>query len=356
MSTSAALYTSASLAAQNAPAFHTLQKLDPALLKALQSLNYEFMTPVQEEVLNKLPDFSSDCLVQAKTGTGKTTAFLLPAIQNTLRNPPSNGQVSVLILSPTRELALQIAAEAQRLVSKMQKPLQIHTAFGGTAKASSLSNFKHGDPKVIVATPGRLKDYLSEADVRSRFESMKTLVLDEADRMLDAGFLPDILKILSALPPKNGPGRQWQGMAFSATIPQPMVETVFKHILSKDYTRISTVDASEPPTIAIVPQYSVIIPGVVETFTALHSLLVHEIDTAAKEAKIIVFGTTANLVSLYAKIFTNRKLWSPVMLFHLHHINRAIRLHFWVREREHIIPKEESQEEIRLSFVFKFTT
>ena len=125
--------------------------------------------------------------MQAKTGTGKTIAFLLPAIQNTLQSSPPKGQVSILVLSPTRELALQIAAEAKQLVSKLKRPLQIHTAFGGTAKASTLEKFLTGDPKILVATPGRLNDYLSELYVRRKFEGMQTLILDEADRMLDAG-------------------------------------------------------------------------------------------------------------------------------------------------------------------------
>ena len=90
-------------------------------------------------------------------------------------------------MSPTRELALQIAAEAERLVAKLKRPLEVHTAFGGTAKNSALAKFINGDPKILVATPGRLNDYLSELDVRKRFTGMKTLILDEADRMLDQG-------------------------------------------------------------------------------------------------------------------------------------------------------------------------
>lgn len=129
----------------------------------------------------------SSSLVQAKTGTGKTIAFLLPAIQNTLLKRPAKGLVSILIMSPTRELALQIAAEAKLLVAQLKPILEVHTAFGGTAKASSLQRFKQGDPKILVATPGRLNDYLGEVDVRGKFRFMNTLVLDEADRMLDQG-------------------------------------------------------------------------------------------------------------------------------------------------------------------------
>lgn len=128
--------------------------------------------------------------MQAKTGTGKTVAFLLPAIQKVLSTTIKNGQVAILILSPTRELALQIAAEAQRLVASplsQKRQIQVHTAFGGTARASNLNKFCNGNPTILVATPGRLKDYLEEEDVRHRFNNMQTLILDEADRMLDAG-------------------------------------------------------------------------------------------------------------------------------------------------------------------------
>ncbi|KAL8863790.1 MAG: hypothetical protein Q9198_010335 [Flavoplaca austrocitrina] len=171
--------------------FNALEgKVDPALLAALKDMKFNTMSPVQEKVMTTLPAMASDCLVQAKTGTGKTIAFLLPAIQNTLRSRPAKGLVSILVLSPTRELALQIAAEANLLVSKINPRLEVHTAFGGTAKASILAKFKRGDPKILIATPGRLNDYLGEEDVMSRFQSIRTVVLDEADRMLDQGITP----------------------------------------------------------------------------------------------------------------------------------------------------------------------
>ena len=116
------------------------------------------------------------------------------------------------------------------------------------------------------------------------------------------GFLPDILKVLHALPPKQGLDGGWQGMCFSATIP-PRMQQVFSHVLAKDHVSISTLDASEPPTLAKVPQYSVIIPSVEDTLNALFALLKIEIDATQGDPKIIVFGTTANLVALYAKAF-----------------------------------------------------
>ena len=96
---STAMYSSTSLKAANAQPYNTMKgELDPMLLLALQDMNFQYMTPVQSKVLGGLPSFQSDCLVQAKTGTGKTTAFLLPAIQNTITEPPPKGQVSVLIM------------------------------------------------------------------------------------------------------------------------------------------------------------------------------------------------------------------------------------------------------------------
>ncbi|KAL8673684.1 MAG: hypothetical protein Q9168_001899 [Polycauliona sp. 1 TL-2023] len=275
-------------------------KVDPALLAALKEMKFDTMSPVQEKVMATLPDMGSDCLVQAKTGTGKTVAFLLPAIQNTLRNRPAKGLVSILVLSPTRELALQIAAEANLLVSKINPTLEVHTAFGGTSKATILGKFKRGDPKILIATPGRLNDYLSEGDVMTRFSSIRTVVLDEADRMLDQGFLPDILKILKALPSKQT--GNWQGMCFSATIPSQMKQ-VFSNILKPDHAKVSTIDASEPPTLEKVPQYSIMVPNVKDTFTALYSLLQEEIKSTVGDPKIIVFGTTAKIVALFAEVF-----------------------------------------------------
>lgn len=169
-----------------------------------------YMTPVQQKVLTELPSSSSECLVQAKTGTGKTIAFLLPALQALLSSKPlPPGQVGILILSPTRELALQIAKECDQITALLPQRLECHTAFGGTARASNLNKFLNGKPTVLVATPGRLNDYLTEERARVKFQDIRTLILDEADTMLEQGFLLAIKDILKRLPPKNA---GWQGM------------------------------------------------------------------------------------------------------------------------------------------------
>lgn len=215
MSNGLNFHTSAFLKAADAEPFSAMQGiLHPSLLKGLDDMGFANMTPVQSKVLGGLrplkrdwsvlhlpleicPSYSSffggltvcndRSLVQAKTGTGKTIAFLLPAIQSLLQSSPPLGHVSILILSPTRELALQIAAEAARLLACFTSPIEVHTAFGGVGLVPTLARFKRGDPKILVATPGRLSYYLGEPDVRLKFQSMQTLILDEADAMLDIG-------------------------------------------------------------------------------------------------------------------------------------------------------------------------
>jgi ATP-dependent RNA helicase MSS116 len=269
--------------------------LNPGLLAGLKAMGFEYMTPVQERVLSDLPTLSSDCLVQAKTGTGKTAAFLLPALQNILSgNAPPRGKVGILAICPTRELALQIAKEAEGITAKLSQKMEVHTAFGGTSRNSNLSKFMNGNPTILVATPGRLDDILGEESVREKFSHMKAFVLDEADRMLDAGFAPAIYKILKCLPPKSD---GWQGMCFSATLPEKVADVV-KGVLFPGYTSLSTMDPNESPTIDRVPQFSVVVQSVTQTLPALLALIEKEYNANPEDFKIIVFGTTANGVAL----------------------------------------------------------
>ena len=128
----AAVYSTASLRESHAQPYTSMTgKIHPQLLRALQVMGFEYMTPVQSKVLTELPSLTSDCLVQAKTGTGKTVAFLLPALHSLLTSPAlPKGNVGILIISPTRELALQIAKECDQLTSQLSKRLECHTAFG----------------------------------------------------------------------------------------------------------------------------------------------------------------------------------------------------------------------------------
>ncbi|KAK0843396.1 hypothetical protein LTS02_016106 [Friedmanniomyces endolithicus] len=315
MSGNTAVYSTAMLAEQKAKPYNSMAgRLQQPLLKALEKKGYGYMTPVQEKVLTQLPSFTSDCLVRAKTGTGKTIAFLLPSLHSVLTSQNSRaGDVRILIVSPTRELAMQIKAECDMLTSELRPAVECHTAFGGTAKDRYLKAFLNGKPTVLVATPGRLNDYLSDRYVAEKFNNLHTLILDEADTMLEAGFLPAITEILRHLPPKsNG----WQGMCFSATMP-PKIKPVLSKVLRADHAEISTVDPNETPTIEQVDQYSVVIPNITDTFSGLAALIAQERQRSPDALKAIIFGTTANGVGLMYDLFKNL-LGREIDVFELH--------------------------------------
>ncbi|KAH8898998.1 DEAD-domain-containing protein [Thozetella sp. PMI_491] len=276
-------------------------RLQPQLLKALDTLGYANMTPVQQKVLSELKTFKDDCLVQAKTGTGKTIAFLLPTLHTLLTSPRklAPGKVAVLVIAPTRELAQQIAAECDKLTQFCKPPLECHLAFGGSNKKSHMNRFMKGKPSILVATPGRLLDYLQEDEVRVKFSDMRSLILDEADTMLDQGFLESILKILTLLPQKQE--AKWQGMCFSATMPAK-IHKVLHNVLNPGYPHLSTVDENETPTIDSVPQFLISVPGVEDVIPTLHTLLACE-EADNKNLKAVVFSSTARNAGLLYQLF-----------------------------------------------------
>ncbi|KAH9859931.1 hypothetical protein IAQ61_011714 [Plenodomus lingam] len=294
------MYSTAAGDAAPKPFSDLKDRLDKSLLDGLDKMGFQYMSPVQQKVLTELPSLSSDCVVQAKTGTGKTVAFLLPAIQNLLAgNMPPRGKVAILIVCPTRELALQIAKEVNGVTACLPHKMECHTAFGGTRRVSSLRAFLNNNPTVLVATPGRLDDILGEESVREKFTHLKTVVLDEADQMLDAGFAPAVRKILKRIPPKSD---GWQGMCFSATLPEEVL-SIAKIVLFPGFTHLSTVDPYEALTHERVIQFSVIIPTINQTFAALSALIEEEYNQDPTDFKAIVFGTTANGVGLLYDLF-----------------------------------------------------
>jgi len=206
------------------PLFESLRdRIDATIVDTITNdLKFEHMTPVQAATIDRLL-LGKDVLAQARTGTGKTIAFLVPAIEKMLRQGGASNKIGLLVISPTRELALQIATEAKKLLQRFPR-FTVCTAIGGVDKTKEARGIFNGC-QILVATPGRLLDHLSDEEMRFRLSTLQTLVLDEADRMLDMGFLPDIKKILYALPPKDRVHRQ--SMLFSATIPGNLSRTIF---------------------------------------------------------------------------------------------------------------------------------
>jgi ATP-dependent RNA helicase RhlE len=181
--------------------------LDERLMKAVSELGYERPTPIQEQAI-PLVMAGRDVIGSAQTGTGKTAAFGLPILHKLLGEQKRTHTVRVLILSPTRELAAQIE-EALHSFARHTK-IKIAAVIGGVSIVPQTKKLREG-VDILVATPGRLLDHLEHRNVDLR--GLDVFVLDEADRMLDMGFLPDVRRIIAQLPTAR------QTMLFSATIP-----------------------------------------------------------------------------------------------------------------------------------------
>jgi len=182
--------------------------LDRNLLKGIKELGFNRPTPIQTDAIPPALE-GRDVLACASTGSGKTAAFLLPILNRLLTRP--RGKTRALILTPTRELAAQIVEQLNALA--VHTPVTAWPIIGGVGMGPQEHAFRSG-MDVLVATPGRLLDHLRSP--YARLDSVEYLVLDEADRMLDMGFLPDITRILKHIPAKR------QTLFFSATIPGPI--------------------------------------------------------------------------------------------------------------------------------------
>ena len=179
--------------------------LDAALLQAVQESGYTEPTPIQAQSIPLILE-GHDLIGIAQTGTGKTAAFTLPILHRVhqARNPQRTG-TQALIIAPTRELVVQIQDNIRAYAKHL--PLRIATVFGGVGERPQIEALRSGT-EIVIATPGRLLDLIRHA----QFRNLSTLVLDEADRMLDMGFLPSIRQVVRALPVKR------QTLLFSATL------------------------------------------------------------------------------------------------------------------------------------------
>ncbi len=184
----------------------TKATLHPDLLKGIKELGFLHPTPIQQQAIPPAAE-GKDLLACAMTGSGKTAAFLLPILHRLMAKP--RRQTRALVLTPTRELAAQILAHLEELA--VHTPITGAAVFGGVGMGPQEHAFRAG-VDIIIATPGRLLDHLRHP--YARLSALEILVLDEADRMLDMGFLPDIRRILRQLPTRR------QTLFFSATIPR----------------------------------------------------------------------------------------------------------------------------------------
>lgn len=300
--------------------FADLPGLHPATLKALgpDGFGYATMSAAQSTYLPRaMEDPSRDLLVRASTGSGKTLGFLIPTIQRivewkTKKSASSSTASSPLfagapplaiVLSPSRELADQTKREALRLVQFHASPkIGVQLVIGGTPTSKDRRRLATEPCDLLIATPGRLQEHISDTPgfAEALRKSVKILVLDEADRLLDMGFEPAVRKIAAALPPAS-PANGRQTMLFSATVPDK-VKSVALAFSRPD--KLDFVDAGGPRASArnrgVVQQLAVV--PVASIFPVMHRVLSAHIDETNGQHRIIVFVATARMAEAAASL------------------------------------------------------
>ncbi|MBW4083183.1 DEAD/DEAH box helicase [Paenibacillus sp. S150] len=250
--------------------------LEPKVLQAITELGFEEATPIQEQAI-PLALTGSDLIGQAQTGTGKTAAFGIPLISKIAREEE---KILALIMTPTRELAIQVAEEIGKLTRF--KGLRSLAIYGGQDIGRQIRGLKK-KPQIIIGTPGRLLDHINRKTIR--LDDVQTIVLDEADEMLDMGFMEDIQTILKLVPEER------QTMLFSATMPPNIQRLAQQFLKNPQHVSVIPKQISAP----LIDQAYIEVPER-QKFEALSRLIDMESPDLA-----IVFGRTKRRVDELAE-------------------------------------------------------
>ncbi|KAK9466769.1 P-loop containing nucleoside triphosphate hydrolase protein [Lipomyces arxii] len=293
--------------------FEDVQNIDRGILNSIKDhFKFTSMTPVQEQVLPLLLNEKTknkNVLVQAKTGTGKTVAFMIPVLQNVMHrfevHGRSNKRPIALVVAPTREIAFQIRDESSKLAKSILLRIRPATkvVVGGTNKNLETKKVIQSGCDVLVATPGRLLDHLNtDPEIVS---NVSILVYDEADRLLDQGFAREMEKLRIILSKVTD---VQQILMFSATV-RPDVVTTAKSQMGSDFQLIRTSQADEAPTHLVVPQTVVLVNKLSDHIEPLLSMLRSNCEKSATVPfKAIVFMRTIYEVHYFTKLFKNMLL------------------------------------------------
>mgnify|MGYP004612394729 CR=1 FL=1 len=218
--------------------------INPKILRAVSEMGYTQMTPIQEQAIPQLME-GKDVIGQAQTGTGKTAAFGIPMLQMV---DPASRELQGMILCPTRELAIQAAEELHKF-SKYMHGIRVVPIYGGQDISRQIKALK-GGVQIIVGTPGRVMDHMRRHTIK--LDSLKMVVLDEADEMLNMGFREDMEAILGEIPGEH------QTALFSATMPQAILDITYKYQKDAVVVRIT----KQELTIPLVKQYYYVVKNI----------------------------------------------------------------------------------------------
>ena len=241
------------------------------ILQALEKKGYGYPTEIQEQAIPPLMEWK-DVIAKAPTGTGKTFAFGIPVIEHI---DPAQETVQAAILAPTRELAIQIGEELRSLL-EFKKGVRVAVLYGGQrldAQAKQLAK----KPQIVVATPGRLMDHYKRKNIR--FDSIKTVVLDEADRMLDMGFFKDVTGIIEKMKNRTNMG------LFSATISQEVMTVSWLYQREEVEITVQPKEESRPD----IQQYSISCNELEKLLTTIELL------DALHYERVIIFCNTKHM-------------------------------------------------------------
>ena len=258
--------------------------LSPALMRAIEKKGYVQATPVQAGAIPYFMEWK-DVIAKAPTGTGKTFAFGIPMVEHI---DPESSAVQALVLAPTRELAIQIQDELRDLCA-FKEGVRVVCLYGGQPIEKQITQLKKS-PKIVVATPGRLMDHMKRHTVR--LDQVQTVVLDEADRMLDMGFVRDVTHILDKMPQRRNLGM------FSATISREVMDISW--VYQRDPVEITVhADQDNKPDIA---QYRLDVDRGEKADTMARLLDMGDYE------RVIAFCNTKNMTDRLAGLLSMRRI------------------------------------------------
>jgi ATP-dependent RNA helicase DeaD len=262
--------------------FETL-KIKQDIIQNIRFLGFEEMTPIQDMALPHALN-GKDIIGQAKTGTGKTFAFAIPIVEKVRAQ---DKYVQAIVLTPTRELAIQVSKEFEKLTGS---GVHVALSYGGASMSTQVDHLRRG-AHVVVGTPGRVIDHIKRGNLR--LDRVETLVLDEADRMLDMGFIDDVQWIIEKTP------KQRQTMLFSATMPEEIRRLASRYMHSPEF--ISASSDNDEMTVALTRQFYVQVEQN-RKMDAFFKILSEE-----KPVKALVFCKTKRWVETLYNIMLKRR-------------------------------------------------